>query len=74
MGDEPTATQKPINDENLPPWLLPMIKYLRGVAVDTAWQNLVMEFIEFEKGSPPAGVCSFLQNFYFSRNSELTVY
>ena len=57
MDDAPTIAQKPANDENLPPWLLLMIKYLHGVAVDTAWQNLVTEFIEFKKGGPPAGVC-----------------
>ena len=60
MRDGPAKMKKPTNDENLPPWLLPMIKYLCGVAVDTAWQNLITEFVEFEKGSPPAGVCSFL--------------
>ena len=56
MRDGPTVMKQPTNDENLPPWLLPMIKYLCGVAVDTAWQNLIMKFVEFEKGSLPAGV------------------
>jgi hypothetical protein len=56
MSDPPSAAQKPQNDENLPAWLVPMIKYLRGVATDIAWQNLVTEFVEFEKGRPPTGV------------------
>ena len=57
MDDAPTVAQKPTNNKNLPPWLLPMIKYLCGVAVDTAWQNLVTKLIKFEKGGLPAGVC-----------------
>lgn len=56
MSDPPSAAQKPQNDENLPAWLVPMIKYLRGVATDIAWQNLVTEFVEFEKGCPPTGL------------------
>lgn len=56
MSDPPSLVQKPQNDVNLPPWLVPMIGYLRGVATDTAWQNLVTEFVEFEKGDPPSGV------------------
>ena len=56
MSDPPSAAQKPQNDKNLPAWLVPMIKYLCGVATDIAWQNLVTEFVEFEKGGPPTGV------------------
>jgi hypothetical protein len=59
MSDAPSLVQKPQKDENLPPWLVPMIKYLREVATDTAWQNLVTEFVEFEKGDPPTGVSFF---------------
>ncbi|KIM35207.1 hypothetical protein M413DRAFT_20789 [Hebeloma cylindrosporum] len=53
--EAPTTAQKPINDENLPPWLVPMIKYLHGVAVETTWQDLVTEFVKFERGGPPTG-------------------
>ena len=56
MTSPPSMVQKPQNDENMPPWLIPMIKYLHGVATDVAWQNLVTEFVEFEKGGPPTGV------------------
>jgi len=66
MGDTATLdtpAQKPQNDKNLPPWLTVMIKYLRGVAEDTLWQNLVTEFVKFEKGGPPNGVCSFILSF-----------
>ena len=59
MTDAPSLVQKPQNDENLPPWLVPMIKYLHRVTMDMAWQNLVTEFIEFEKGDPPTGVSFF---------------
>lgn len=64
MSDALSFVQKPQDDVNLSPWLVPMIKYLRGVATDTAWQNLVTEFIEFEKGDPPTGV-----SFFFFKNS-----
>ena len=59
MSDSSPLVQKPQNDVNLPPWLIPMIKYLHGVTMDTAWQNLVMEFIKFEKGDPPTRVSFF---------------
>jgi hypothetical protein len=59
MSDSPSMVQKPQNDVNLPLWLAPMITYLHGVATDTAWQNLITEFIEFEKGDPPTGVSLF---------------
>jgi len=59
MRDSPSLVQKPHNNVNLPPWLIPMIKYLCGVAMDTAWQNLVTEFVEFEKGDPPTRVSFF---------------
>lgn len=44
---------------DLPSWLAQMIKYLRDVSPDDAWQDLVMEFVEFEKDSPPTGVSTF---------------
>lgn len=44
------------NDEDLPGWLVPMMGYLRSVAEDTAWQDLVTEFVKFEKSKPPPGV------------------
>ena len=53
---EPMPSNIPRNDEDLPAWLVPMIGYLRGVAEETAWQDLVTEFVEFEKSNPPAGV------------------
>jgi hypothetical protein len=55
---------KPRNDEDLPPWLTKMINYLRGVAPDTAWQDLVTEFIEFEQRGPQNGVSPFLHLFF----------
>jgi hypothetical protein len=66
MGDAPPVVPKPQNDENLPPWLVPMIKYLCEVAVDILWQDLIMEFIEFEKAGPPNGVSSLLNLFIYS--------
>jgi hypothetical protein len=35
--------------DSLPPWLAQMIGYLQGVSEDQAWQDLVMEFVQFEK-------------------------
>jgi hypothetical protein len=49
----------PQNNDNLPPWLTHIIKYLRGVSEEIAWQNLVTEFITFEKSGPPAGVSPY---------------
>jgi hypothetical protein len=75
MGDAASAdtlAQKPQDDENLPSWLVVMIKYLRGVAEDTVWQNLVTEFVKFEKGGPPNGVSSFII-FYSSGKLKLTI-
>ena len=46
----------PQKDDNLPPWLMLTIEYLRNVSKENAWQNLVTEFITFEKSGPPAGV------------------
>lgn len=46
------------NDDNLLPWLSQMIQYLCGIAEDTAWQDLVTEFIDFEKQGPPNSVSS----------------
>jgi hypothetical protein len=63
MGDPSpvdTPAHKPQNDVNLPTRLAAMIRYLRGVAKDALWQNLVTEFVEFEKSGPPNGVRSLI--------------
>jgi hypothetical protein len=44
------------NDKELPVWLSQMIAYLRGVSEDVAWQDLVTEFVDFERCGPPHGV------------------
>jgi hypothetical protein len=45
------------DNTNLPVYLTGMIGYLRGVAMDRAWQDLVTHFIAFEKtGQPTNGV------------------
>jgi hypothetical protein len=45
------------DDSNLPTYLTGMIGYLRTVAVDRAWQDLVTNFVAFEKiGRPANGV------------------
>ena len=47
------------DDTGLPTYLTKMIGYLRGVAVDWEWQDLVTNFIAFEKtGHPVNGVCT----------------
>lgn len=46
------------NDADLPAWLAPMIKYLRTVVEDPRWQDMVTEFVEFEKRGPSNGVSS----------------
>jgi hypothetical protein len=51
-----SPSPKSRNDDNLPTWLTQMIKYLRDVAEDTAWQDLVTEFVDFERHEPPNGV------------------
>jgi hypothetical protein len=51
-----SPSPKPKNDDHLPPWLAQMIEYLRGVHEDAAWQNLVTDFVDFEKLNPPNGV------------------
>jgi hypothetical protein len=53
-------------EEGLPPWLVPMIGYLRGLTEDVAWQNLVTTFITFERQHPPNGVSSLF--FLFSHS------
>ena len=50
------------NDDNLPTWLSKMVEYLHDVAEDTAWQDLVTEFFDFERHSLPNGV-SFTASF-----------
>ena len=57
---------KPRKDDDLPLWLDKMISYLRGIAPDTAWQDLVTEFVEFEKRGPQNGVSPFPSNFFLS--------
>ena len=45
------------NDMNLPTYLTGMIGYLCTVVLDQAWQDLVMNFVAFEKiGHPAKGV------------------
>jgi len=45
------------DDMDLPAYLAVMIGYLRGVAVDEAWQDLVTNFVAFEKaGHAASGV------------------
>jgi len=63
MGDPSPMdmpAHKPQNDVNLPTWLAARIQYLCGVAKDALWQNLVTEFVKFEKSGPPNGVCSLI--------------
>ena len=51
------------DDSDLPMYLVPMIGYLRAVAADRAWQDLLMNLVGFEKvGRPSSGVSLF----YFS--------
>lgn len=52
-----SETRVPEKDEFLPTWLAQTIVYLRRVSEDRAWQDLVTEFIQFEKIGPPIGVC-----------------
>lgn len=47
-------------EKDLPVWLARMMGYLRGVSEDAAWQNLVTEFVDFEKRGPPHGVSPIL--------------
>ena len=48
------------DDSDLPTYLIPMIGYLRAVAADRAWQDLVMNLVGFEKvGRPSSGVSLF---------------
>jgi hypothetical protein len=51
-----SAPLKAQNDQDLPPWLDLSIGYLRGLSEDVAWQNLVTDFIAFEKQQPTNGV------------------
>jgi hypothetical protein len=51
-----SSLSAPPNDNDLPTWLAHMIGYLREVSEDDAWQDLVTEFIDFEKRGPPHGV------------------
>ena len=50
-------------EDDLPPWLVPMIRYLREVTEDIAWRNLVNMFLMFERQRPPNGVSSHFYAF-----------
>ena len=64
------AAPKPHDDTDLPAWLLQMIKYLREVSEDVPWQDLVTDFVDFEKRGPPS-VVSFS---FASRLPEVSSY
>ena len=51
------------NDEELPLWLNPMMGYLHGLTEDMAWQNLVTNFLAFERLQPPSGVSPLFFSF-----------
>jgi hypothetical protein len=55
-GDSSTQTLQ--NDQDLPPWLVLTIGYLRSLSGDLAWQSLVNDFVAFEKLQPSRGVSS----------------
>ena len=59
----PLPSPRDVKNDDVPPWLVPMIGYLRGLTEDGAWQNLVTNFLAFERFQPPCGVC---QPFVFS--------
>lgn len=57
VTQDTTSTSSQLrNDDGLPVWLSQMIGYLRGVSEDIAWQELVTEFVDFERRGPPHGV------------------
>ena len=61
MWDSASSTSLPsaqLNDKDLPTWLAPIIGYLRSASDEASWQDLVTEFIDFEKCGPPYGVSS----------------
>jgi hypothetical protein len=62
-GSPLSELRLPQNDDNLPPWLMHTIKYLRSVSEENAWQNLLTEFVTFEKSGPPVGVSLFVPMF-----------
>ena len=53
----PLPSPRDVKNDDVPPWLVPMIGYLRGLTEDGAWQNLVTNFLAFERFQPPCGVC-----------------
>lgn len=61
-SNQPPSNTPPVDpqgediDKDLPTWLSRMIVYLREVAPDEPWQNLVSEFVQFEQSEPPNGV------------------
>jgi hypothetical protein len=70
VGSGSSPQLKDLDDGILPQWFTPIFDYLRGVAQDTAWQELVTEFLIFEKSGPAIGVSLF--SFFYSR-MKLTV-
>jgi hypothetical protein len=56
LRDTTSTSSQLRNDEEVPVWLSQMIAYLRGVSEDVAWQELVTEFVDFERRGPPHGV------------------
>jgi len=64
LGETPASA----NDKGLPPWLGEMIEYLRGVSAIRAWQDLVTDYVEFEKGGPPNGVTFKLPSPIYKRS------
>ena len=53
------------NSHGLPSFLsATMITYLRGVSTSSPWQDLLTEYLDFEREGPITGVCFFF--FFFS--------
>ena len=59
----PLPSPRDVKKNDGPPWLVPIIGYLCGLTEDRAWQNLVTNFLAFERFQPPYGV---FQPFVFS--------
>ena len=52
------------NSHSLPSFLSPaMITYLRGVLTSSSWQDLLSEYLDFEREGPITGVCFSLSVF-----------
>jgi len=50
------TTTNDLPPDFLPTWLAQTIGYLRQVSANQTWQDLVTEFVQFEKSGPPIGV------------------